>query len=335
MTTSEPDAVSGLAAALADVAGTAVELERPSDAAHGDYATNVALRLAGGRKQAPREVAEELATGARELEGVERVEVAGPGFLNLFLDDAWFGRALEGMLEAGPSYGAGSPAAPLRIQVEMVSANPTGPLTVGHARNGAFGDSVARLLELAGHVVEREYYYNDAGGQMERFRASVEAARRGEEPPEDGYQGDYVRDLAALEGDPVPHMLERIEATLERFRIHFDTRALQSELEVRLRRVPASARHVRAGRRRLGPVLRVRRRRRLGARPLRGAGRPAHVSSRRRRLSRRQARPGLRPGDLRARRRPPRDAQVVRGRSRACSATSRSGSRCCSTSSST
>jgi arginyl-tRNA synthetase len=116
----------------------------------------------------------------------------------------------------------------------MVSANPTGPLTVAHARNGAYGDSVARLLVFAGHSVEREYYYNDAGRQMDLFRASVEAVRRGEEPPEDGYRGAYVADLAADPGDPVPRMLARIEATLERFRVHFDTWALQSELEKRL-----------------------------------------------------------------------------------------------------
>ncbi len=111
----------------------------------------------------------------------------------------------------------------------MVSANPTGPITVAHARNGAYGDSVARLLAFAGHEVEREYYYNDAGAQMERFHASVEAVRRGEEPPEDGYRGDYVAELAALPGDPVPEMLRRIEATLERFRIHFDTWERESD----------------------------------------------------------------------------------------------------------
>jgi arginyl-tRNA synthetase len=116
----------------------------------------------------------------------------------------------------------------------MVSANPTGPILVSHARNGAYGDSVARLLELAGNEVEREYYYNDAGGQMERFRASVEAVRRGEPVPEDGYHGDYVRDVAEVEGDPVPAMLESIEATLERFRIHFDSWAKQSVVEERL-----------------------------------------------------------------------------------------------------
>jgi arginyl-tRNA synthetase len=120
------------------------------------------------------------------------------------------------------------------VQVEMVSANPTGPLLVSHARNGAYGDSVARLLAFGGHAVEREYYYNDAGAQVDRFRASVDALRRGEPVPEDGYHGEYVRDLAALDGDPLPRMLTSIEGTLERFRIHFDSWALQSELERRL-----------------------------------------------------------------------------------------------------
>src|SRR3954463_8025473 len=116
----------------------------------------------------------------------------------------------------------------------MVSANPTGPITVSAARNGAIGDCVARLLEFAGHEVEREYYYNDSGAQMELFRASIDAIRRGEEPLENGYRGEYVVELAREEGDPVPKMLGQIEATLERFRIHFDSWALQSELEGRL-----------------------------------------------------------------------------------------------------
>jgi arginyl-tRNA synthetase len=113
----------------------------------------------------------------------------------------------------------------------MVSANPTGPITVAAARNGAYGDSVARLLAFSGHEVEREYYYNDAGAQMDRFRESVEAARRGEEPPEDGYQGEYVKELAQQRGDPVPMMRKQIEDSLERFRIHFDTWQNQSEIE--------------------------------------------------------------------------------------------------------
>ncbi len=138
------------------------------------------------------------------------------------------------MLEAGAAFGGGSAERPEKVQVEMVSANPTGPITVASARNGAIGDSVARLLQFAGHDVEREYYYNDSGAQMAKFRESVEAIRRGEEPPEDGYRGDYVAELAAEDGDPVPKMLERIEASLERFRIHFDSWATQSELEQRL-----------------------------------------------------------------------------------------------------
>jgi arginyl-tRNA synthetase len=228
-------AVERLAERVSDVAGAEVELERPKDAAHGDYATNVALRLAGPRKRPPRELAGELAGAVEELPEVERVEIAGPGFVNLWLTRDWYAGVVDEILRAGAQYGAGDPSPrPQRIQVEMVSANPTGPITVAAARNGAYGDSVARLLELAGHEVEREYYYNDAGGQMERFRASVEARRRGEEPPPDGYQGAYIAELAELPDDPVPHMLERIEASLERFRIHFDSWARQSVLEQRL-----------------------------------------------------------------------------------------------------
>ena len=231
---SPTNAVTRLAAEVEEVAGTPVELERPSDASHGDYATNVALRLAPQRRQSPRDLAQELADAVSESPRVERAEVAGPGFVNLWVAREWYRDALAEILSAGRDYGAGWATPRERFQVEAVSANPTGPITVAAARNGAYGDSVARLLSFAGHDVEREYYYNDSGAQMELFRASVEAVRRGEEPPEDGYRGDYVRELAALNGDPVPKMLEQIEASLERFRIHFDSWALQSELQRRL-----------------------------------------------------------------------------------------------------
>ncbi len=228
------DAVARLEARLSELAGAPVELDRPNDPAHGDYASNVAMQLAPVRKRSPRQLGEELAAAAVKLDEVERAEVAGPGFVNLWLAPAWFSEALAEVLDARRAYGGGSAEKPERVQVEMVSANPTGPITVASARNGAIGDSVARLLEFAGHEVQREYYYNDAGAQVEKFRQSVEAIRRGEEPPEEGYRGEYVAELAAREGDPVPEMLTRIEATLERFRIHFDSWALQSELERRL-----------------------------------------------------------------------------------------------------
>ena len=227
-------AIERLETALGAAAGAEVVLERPGDAAHGDYATNIAMRLAGARKQSPRAIAEQLVEQASELADVERAEIAGPGFVNLWLTPAWYRDALAEILAAGDAYGGGSATTREKVQVEMVSANPTGPIVVSAARNGAYGDSVARLLEFAGHDVQREYYYNDAGAQMDRFRASVEARRRGEEPPEDGYLGEYVTELAQRPDDPVPEMLRRIEETMKRFRIHFDSWAKQSELEQRL-----------------------------------------------------------------------------------------------------
>jgi arginyl-tRNA synthetase len=228
------DRIQELAAAVSDVVGVPVDLERPTDPAHGDYATNVALRLAGQLRRPPREVAAELAERLAAQPDVERAEVAGPGFLNLFLADNWFEQALGEVLRAGGEFGGGSAVKPERVQVEMVSANPTGPITVASARNGAYGDCIARLLDFAGHTVEREYYYNDAGAQLERFRASVEAVRRGEEPPEDGYRGDYISELAAEPGDPVSRMLGLIETALDRFRIHFDTFERQSVVETEI-----------------------------------------------------------------------------------------------------
>src|SRR5207302_2537340 len=191
-----------LEAALSGLAGTPVELGRPAKAEHGDYATNAALRLAPVQGRPPREVAQELADRAASLPEVERAEVAGPGFVNLWLGREWYAEALADILDKGSSYGGGQAEQPERVQVEMVSANPTGPIIVSAARNGAYGDSVARLLGFAGNDVEREYYYNDAGRQMELFRASVEAAREGREPPEDGYRGDYIQELARAGGEP-------------------------------------------------------------------------------------------------------------------------------------
>src|SRR5439155_25048356 len=129
------------AAALVDAAGGELELERPAEAEHGDYATNVALQLAGGWRRPPREIAAEVAEAAAGLEVVERAEVAGPGFVNLFLCDEWFASALAAILEDGSAYGGGGAAGRERVQIEMVSANPTGPLHVAHGRNGAYGDA--------------------------------------------------------------------------------------------------------------------------------------------------------------------------------------------------
>jgi arginyl-tRNA synthetase len=227
------NAVQRLAARLSELADAPVELERPQDPSHGDFATNVALQSASRHKRNPREFAAELAERAADLDEVERTEIAGPGFVNLWVTTEWLSEALA---EIGPDYGGGTAAERQKIQVELISANPAGPLTVGSARNGAYGDSVARLLEHAGHEVEREYYFNDVGRQIDLFRESVEARRRGEEPPEGGYQGDYINDLAQFDGDPVERMLAEIKREVAEFRISIDTWRRQAEIE---QKVPA------------------------------------------------------------------------------------------------
>ncbi len=218
-----------VADALERAAGAPVELERPRDPAHGDYATNVALKTASARGAKPMQLAEELAEAATSLPVVERASVAPPGFVNIEMASAWYGEVVEEILREGARFGTGAPERRERIQVELVSANPTGPLTVASARNAAYGDSVARLLEFAGHEVAREYYVNDLGSQIELFRASVEARKRGEDPPEGGYLGDYVSELAQGDDDPVEEAVERIRESLERFRVHVDVWLRESE----------------------------------------------------------------------------------------------------------
>ena len=211
-------------------------LDRPRHKGLGDYSTNAAMLLAPVLGAPPREIAGRI---AGELEGLlgedlDRVEVAGPGFLNLMLTDAWHQRALRWVLDAGERFGAGGAARPERILVEFVSANPTGPLVAASGRHAAYGDALARILEHHGHSVDREYYFNDAGNQIRLLGESVRARARGEEVPEGGYQGEYVADLAASIPDAadadvdelsrvaVEELLARIKATLERYGVHFD-----------------------------------------------------------------------------------------------------------------
>jgi arginyl-tRNA synthetase len=210
-----------------------VSFERPPRAELGDYSTNAALVLAPVAKASPRELAEAL---GRALErrlggGLERYEVAGPGFLNLHLSDGWHGAALAGVLAAGARHGAGGAERGERIVVEFVSANPTGPMHVGHGRNAAYGDALARVLALHGHEVWREFYVNDAGTQVLKLGESIAALAAGRPVPEDGYRGAYVEGLLAgmtdaasrspaeLGQEAVSLMIGEIERTLHGFRV--------------------------------------------------------------------------------------------------------------------
>jgi arginyl-tRNA synthetase len=238
-------AVTETAAGLAGNGKVAApKLDRPPRADFGDYSTNAAMLLAPTLGEPPRAIAERLgdALGERLGESVDRVEIAGPGFLNLFMADAWYLDSLAGMREAGERFGAGGASPAERVNVEFVSANPTGPLHIGHARNGAYGDALSRILEFHGHDVTREFYVNDYGSQVLNFAESLRARARGEEVPESGYQGDYVAELAGeipgaadmeleeLGRAGVGRMVDHMRDSLRRFRIEFDVWTFESTL---------------------------------------------------------------------------------------------------------
>ncbi len=219
-----------------------IGLERPRNREHGDWASTIALKLAGAIGAPPRELAGQIAEALAGTAGIAAVEVAGPGFINIRLETAAAGSLARAIVEAGAAYGTNTSQRGQTVNVEFVSANPTGPLHIGHTRWAALGDSIARLLAASGATVAREFYINDAGAQMERFGRSVLAAAEGVEGPPDGYAGSYIADLAtrvlqarpdllALEPDQRVSVateeayrlqLEEIRASLERFNVRFD-----------------------------------------------------------------------------------------------------------------
>ena len=181
---------------LPDGVPTTVVVERPRSKEHGDYATNVALQLAKKAGTNPRAFADLVAERLRSAYGIAAVDIAGPGFLNITVAAGAQGEVAADVLTAGAAYGRNDALAGERINVEFISANPTGPLHLGHTRWAAVGDALARVLDAAGADVEREFYINDRGSQMDKFGASVEARAKGEPVPEDGYRGAYVDDVA-------------------------------------------------------------------------------------------------------------------------------------------
>ncbi|MDR6864167.1 arginine--tRNA ligase [Phycicoccus sp. 3266] len=219
-----------------------VRVERPRNRDHGDWSTNVAMQLAKGAGVPPRELATQLAARLGAVDGVKAVDVAGPGFLNITLDAASAGELARSIVEAGVAYGRNESEVGHVINLEYISANPTGPLHLGHTRWAALGDAMARLLKTSGATLTTEYYLNDAGAQMDKFARSVVARAKGEPTPEGGYPGEYIDTLAAavLEQRPdlpelpedeamavarelaYPLQLADIRETLEAFGVHFD-----------------------------------------------------------------------------------------------------------------
>ncbi len=235
------------------------KVEIPKDSANGDYAANHAMAGAKALKLPPRKIAEIL-TANLELEGsyFKKVEIAGPGFINFFLSPKWYGSVLDTVVSEGSDYGRSDEGKGERVMVEFVSANPTGPMTIGNARGGVLGDALASVLDLAGYSVSREFYVNDAGNQVDLFGKSIEARYlqliEGEDAaafPENGYHGDDIKNLAQLlfrrDGDKylnmdsdercaafinfgLPYNIDLMRQHLERYRIKFDTWFLESSL---------------------------------------------------------------------------------------------------------
>ncbi|MGV8851040.1 MAG: arginine--tRNA ligase [Rhodoglobus sp.] len=227
-------------------------LERPRNRDHGDWASNVAMKLAKPLGANPRELATEIAELVRALDGIAAVDVAGPGFINITLDAAAAGALAKTIVEQGDAYGSNDLLAGQTINLEFVSANPTGPLHIGHTRWAALGDSLARILKTAGAELVSEFYINDAGNQMDNFGASILASAQGEPTPENGYPGAYVTELAKevlvsnpelldLEHDAAIAVarergyelqLEAIKKSLSDFNVHFDVWFSERSLHV-------------------------------------------------------------------------------------------------------
>lgn len=216
--------------------------ERPKNREHGDWASNLAMKFAKRIGTNPRELAAEIVQRISNIDGIEKAEIAGPGFINITLDAASAGETARRILEQGEDYGRGTVLAGQKINLEFVSANPTGPLHMGHTRWAALGDSLSRVLRAAGAEVTNEYYINDAGSQMNKFGRSVLAAALGEPAPEDAYPGEYIQSLGAYVLGEIPNLadlprdealelaqetayqrqLAEIKDSLERFNVHFD-----------------------------------------------------------------------------------------------------------------
>lgn len=229
-----------------------VALERPKKVEFGDWATSVAMKLAKPLGQSPREIAEALADRLGDIDGVSAVEVAGPGFLNITLDKAALGETAREVLSRGVAYGHSDTLLGHTINLEFVSANPTGPLHIGHTRWAALGDSLARVLRAAGAEVTSEFYINDAGSQMDLFGESVLATALGRDLPEEGYPGEYVQALGATVLDEYPGLsdmdhdealvcarecayreqLAAVRRSLELFNVHFDVWFSERQLHV-------------------------------------------------------------------------------------------------------
>ena len=271
---------------LAGAAPAQVVVERPKNQAHGDYTTNVAMRLAKPSGLPPRQVAELLATRLRVVDGIAAVDVAGPGFLNItFAADA-LGQVARDVVRAGAEYGNNQTCAGERVNLEFVSANPTGPVHIGAVRWAAVGDALGRVLSASGADVTREYYFNDAGSQIERFARTLREVAHGRPVPEDGYAGDYIDEIvtAVVQTEPgitdlpdaeeleafrrigVEQMFVEIKDSLETMGVHFDVFFNERDLhtggamQAALQRLDRAGPRVRRERRHLAADDHVRRR---------------------------------------------------------------------------